>query len=99
MSGTVCYHRETFPIAPARVKYSTIADFVGKSVGAVQGMAAERDLLRRAPQGVRIASTATFPDLYEQFGKGELEAIAQAEYFMLDERVIPSYPRRRPGAA
>lgn len=75
-----------------RERYQTIADFVGKRVGAVKGMAAERDLLRRAPAGVQTVSTATFPELYEQFARGELEAIAQAEYFALDGRVIPSYP-------
>ncbi len=75
-----------------RDRYHTIADFVGKRVGAVKGMAGERDLLRRAPAGVQAVSTATFPELYEQFARGELEAIAQAEYFALDGRVIPSYP-------
>ncbi len=54
-------------------------------------MAAERDLLRRAPSGVQIVSTATFPELYQQFSLGQLDAIAQAEYFTLDGRVIPSY--------
>jgi ABC-type amino acid transport substrate-binding protein len=74
-----------------RATYRTIADFVGRRVGAVKGMAAERDLLRRAPDGVQIVSTTTFSELYEQFGRGELDAIAQAEYFTLDGRVIPSY--------
>jgi ABC-type amino acid transport substrate-binding protein len=40
---------------------------------------------------VQIVSTATFPALYEQFGLGQLDAVAQAEYFTLDGRVIPSY--------
>ena len=74
-----------------RSQYRTIADFVGKRVGAVKGMAAERDLARRAPPGVQIVSTATFPELYEQFRLGQLDAVAQAEYFTLDGRVIPSY--------
>lgn len=77
--------------AADRAQYRTIADFVGKKVGAVKGMAAERDLLRRAPAGVQIVSTTTFPELYEQFGRGQLDAVAQAEYFALDGRVIPSY--------
>lgn len=77
--------------AADRSHYRTIADFAGKKVGAVKGMAAERDLLRRAPAGVQIVSTATFPELYAQFAAGDLEAIAQAEYFALDGRVIPSY--------
>jgi polar amino acid transport system substrate-binding protein len=78
--------------AADRSQYRTIADFVGKKVGAVRGMAAERDLARRAPSGVQIVSTTTFPELYAQFGAGQLDAVAQAEYFTLDGRVIPSYP-------
>lgn len=77
--------------ASDQAHYRTIADFVGKKVGAVKGMAGERDLLRRAPSGVQVVSTMTFPELYEQFGRGELAAVAQAEYFALDGRVIPSY--------
>jgi ABC-type amino acid transport substrate-binding protein len=75
-----------------RSRYQTIGDFVGKRVGAVQGMAAQRDLLRRAPEGVNIVSTTTFPELYDQFAQGQLDAVAQAEYFTLDGRIIPSYP-------
>jgi len=74
-----------------KAQYRTIGDFVGKKVGAVKGMAAERDLLRRAPPGVQIVSTATFPELYEQFRRGQLDAVAQAEYFTLDGHIIPSY--------
>lgn len=77
--------------AAERSQYRTIVDFVGKKVGAVKGMAAERDLLRRAPDGVQIVSTTTFPELYAQFAAGQLDAVAQAEYFTLDGRVIPSY--------
>ena len=71
--------------------YRTIGDFVGKRVGAVTGMAAHRDLLARAPEGVQVVAAATFPELYAQFDNGGLDAIAQAEYFMLDGRIIPSY--------
>ena len=77
--------------AADRARYRTITDFVGRKVGAVKGMAAERDLIRRAPPGVTVVSTTTFPELYEQFAAGKLDAIAQAEYFALDGRVIPSY--------
>lgn len=77
--------------AADRAQYRTITDFIGKKVGAVQGMAAERDLRRRAPPGVQIVSTTTFPELYAQFAAGQLDAVAQAEYFALDGRVIPSY--------
>jgi ABC-type amino acid transport substrate-binding protein len=74
-----------------RSRYSTIADFQGLGVGAVTGMAAHRDLLKRAPQGVNVVAAGTFPELYAMFDKGDLQAVAQAEYFTLDGRVIPSY--------
>jgi ABC-type amino acid transport substrate-binding protein len=74
-----------------RSRYTTIADFRGQRVGAVTGMAAHRDLLKRAPEGVEVVAAGTFPDLYAMFDKGELQAVAQAEYFTLDGRVIPSY--------
>jgi hypothetical protein len=91
-SAPFLYEQRALRIRAAdRSQYHTIADFVGRKVGAVRGMAAERDLLRRAPSGVRIVSTATFPELYDQFGLGQLDGIAQAEYFTLDGRVIPSY--------
>jgi arginine/lysine/histidine transporter system substrate-binding protein len=91
-SAPFLYEQRALRIRAAdRAQYRTIADFVGKKVGAVKGMAAERDLLRRAPSGVQIVSTTTFPELYEQFRRGQLEAVAQAEYFALDGRVIPSY--------
>jgi polar amino acid transport system substrate-binding protein len=91
-SAPFLYEQRALRIRAAdRSQYRTIADFAGRKVGAVKGMAAERDLLRRAPAGVQIVSTATFPELYEQFGLGQLDAVAQAEYFTLDGRVIPSY--------
>ena len=91
-SAPFLYEQRALRIRAAdQTKYRTIADFIGKKVGAVKGMAAERDLLRRAPEGVQIVSTTTFPELYDQFGRDQLEAIAQAEYFALDGRVIPSY--------
>lgn len=91
-SAPFLYEQRALRIRAAdRAQYRTIADFVGKRVGAVKGMAAERDLLRRAPPGVQVVSTSTFPELYEQFGRGEIDAVAQAEYFALDGRVIPSY--------
>ena len=91
-SSPFLYEQRALRIRSAdRSQYRTIADFAGKKVGAVKGMAAERDLLRRAPAGVQIVSTTTFPELYAQFGRGQLDGIAQAEYFTLDGRVIPSY--------
>ena len=91
-SAPFLYEQRALRIRAAdRPRFRTIADFAGKKVGAVKGMAAERDLLRRAPAGVQIVSTTTFPELYAQFAAGQLEAVAQAEYFALDGRVIPSY--------
>jgi ABC-type amino acid transport substrate-binding protein len=92
-SAPFLYEQRALRIRAAdRERYRTIADFVGRKVGAVTGMAAHRDLLRRAPPGVNVVTTTTFPELYAQFGQGELDAVAQAEYFTLDGRVIPSYP-------
>jgi len=91
-SAPFLYEQRALRIRAAdRSRFRTIADFAGRKVGAVKGMAAERDLLRRAPPGVQIVSTTTFPELYEQFGLGQLDAVAQAEYFALDGRVVPSY--------
>ena len=91
-SAPFLYEQRALRIRAAdRSQYRTIADFVGKKVGAVTGMAAEGDLLRRAPTGVQIVSTMTFPELYELFDVGQLDAVAEAEYFTLDGRVIPSY--------
>jgi polar amino acid transport system substrate-binding protein len=74
-----------------REHFRTIADFAGKKVGAVTGMAAHRDLLKRAPAGVQVVAAGTFPELYAMFDRGELDAVAQAEYLALDGRIIPSY--------
>ncbi len=68
-----------------------INDFAGKRVGVVRGMAAERDVRRRAPEGVIIVATESFAQLYEQFAEGRLDAIAEAEYYSLDGRIIPSH--------
>jgi len=91
-SRAFLYEQRALRIRTAdRSRYTTIADFRGRRVGAVTGMAAHRDLLKRAPEGVHIVAAGTFPELYAMFDKGELQAIAQAEYFTLDGRVIPSY--------
>ena len=73
--------------------FETIEDFVGKKIGAVTGMAAERDLLKRAPAGVIIQVMSSFPELYEAFERGELDAIAEAEYYTLNNVVIPSHDK------
>ncbi len=91
-SAPFLYEQRALRIRAAdRDRYATIADFQGRKVGAVTGMAAHRDLLKRAPEGVQVVATTTFPELYAMFDRGELDAVAQAEYFALDGRVIPSY--------
>jgi arginine/lysine/histidine transporter system substrate-binding protein len=91
-SSPFLYEQRALRIRAAdRDRYATIADFQGRKVGAVTGMAAHRDLLKRAPEGVQVVATTTFPELYAMFDRGELDAVAQAEYFALDGRVIPSY--------
>jgi ABC-type amino acid transport substrate-binding protein len=71
--------------------YAHITDFVGRTVGVVRGTAAERDVRRRAPEGVTVAAVATFGMLYEQFNERRLDAMAEAEYYALGGRVIPSH--------
>ena len=74
-----------------RGRLADIRDFVGRTVGVVKGTAAERDVRRRAPEGVVIVATETFAELYDRFGNGRLDAVAEAEYYTLDGRVIPSH--------
>ena len=91
-SAPFLFERRALRIRPAdAARSSRIEDFVGRTVGVVRGMAAERDVRRRAPTGVTVVSTDTFPQLYEQFDAGRLDAIAEAEYFGLDGQVIPSH--------
>jgi ABC-type amino acid transport substrate-binding protein len=91
-SAPFLYERRALRIHPADAgRYHTIGDFVGRRVGVVKGMAAERDVRRRAPSGVLVVATDSFPQLYEQFEAGLLDAIAEAEYYALDGTVIPSH--------
>lgn len=86
------YERRALRIRPADADhYAHIDDFIGKTVGVVYGMAAERDVNRRAPEGVIVRRTETFAQLYEEFDAGRLDAIAEAEYYSLDGTVIPSH--------
>jgi len=86
------YERRALRIRPGdRDRYDHIGDFVGRTVGVVSGMAAERDVDRRAPGGVIVRRTGTFAELYAEFDAGRLDAIAEAEYYSLDGRVIPSH--------
>lgn len=91
-SAPFLYERRALRIHPKdEGRYAHINDFVGRTVGVVSGMAAERDVDRRAPEGVIIRRADTFVQLYEEFDAGELDAIAEAEYYSLDGEVIPSH--------
>ena len=91
-SEAFLYERRALRIHPAdQGRYEHINDFVDKSVGVVSGMAAERDVSRRAPDGVIVRTAETFAELYAEFDAGQLDAIAEAEYYALDGQVIPSH--------
>lgn len=91
-SSPFLYERRALRIRPEdEGRYSHIDDFIGKTVGVVSGMAAERDVDRRAPEGVIVRRAETFAQLYEEFDAGQLDAIAEAEYYALDGEVIPSH--------
>ncbi len=86
------YERRALRIRPEdQTRYGHINDFIGKTVGVVSGMAAERDVSRRAPDGVIVETAETFVELYAEFDTGRLDAIAEAEYYTLDDQVIPSH--------
>ena len=91
-SAPFLYERRALRIDPKdQQRYATINDFIGETVGVVSGMAAERDVNNRAPDGVLVRRTDTFAQLYSEFDAGELDAIAEAEYYSLDGKVIPSH--------
>ena len=91
-SNPFLYERRALRIRPEDAeRYAHIDDFIGNTVGVVSGMAAERDVDRRAPDGVIVLRTESFPELYAAFDNGELDAIAEAEYYALDGEVIPSH--------
>ncbi len=86
------YERRALRIHPEdEGRYAHIKDLIGKTVGVVSGMAAERDVNRRAPDGVIVRTAETFAQLYSEFDSGHLNAIAEAEYYSLDGQVIPSH--------
>lgn len=91
-SAPFLYEQRALRIHPEdRGRYDHIDDFVGRTVGVVKGMAAERDVRRRAPEGVLVRTADTFAELYAEFDSNRLDAIAEAEYFSLDGRIIPSH--------
>ena len=91
-SAPFLFERRALRIRPEdQDLYSHINDFIGKRAGVVSGMAAERDVNSRAPDGVIVRTTDTFAKLYAEFDAGELDAIAEAEYYSLDGEVIPSH--------
>jgi ABC-type amino acid transport substrate-binding protein len=91
-SSPFLYERRALRIDPAdEGRYSHVDDFIGHTVGVVSGMAAERDVDRRAPEGVIVRRADSFDQLYGWFDAGELDAIAEAEYYSLDDEIIPSH--------
>ena len=91
-SSPFLFERRALRINPEDEEYyQHIDDFIGKTVGVVSGMAAERDVKRRAPDGVIVRTTDTFAQLYAEFDLGQLDAVAEAEYYTLDGQVIPSH--------
>ena len=91
-SSPFLFERRALRIHPKdEGRYNHINDFIDRTVGVVSGMAAERDVNRRAPDGVIVRRAETFTQLYEEFDAGQLDAIAEAEYYALDDRVIPSH--------
>lgn len=91
-SAPFLYERRALRINPKdQERYEHISDFIGKTVGVVSGMAAERDVNRRAPDGVIVRTTDSFAELYAEFDAGQLDAIAEAEYYALDGEIIPSH--------
>jgi ABC-type amino acid transport substrate-binding protein len=91
-SAPFLYERRALRINPQdQARYAHINDFLGKTVGVVSGMAAERDVNSRAPDGVIVRTTNTFAELYAEFDLGQLDAIAEAEYYSLDGEIIASH--------
>lgn len=91
-SAPFLFERRALRIRPKdRERFAQIGDFVGRTVGVVRGTAAERDVRRRAPEGVGIVALATFPEMYQEFEAGRLDTVAEAEYYALDGSVIPSH--------
>lgn len=91
-SAPFLFERRALRINPEdQEHYAHINDFIGKTVGVVSGMAAERDINSRAPDGVIVRTTDTFAQLYAEFDLGQLDAIAEAEYYALDGEIIPSH--------
>ena len=91
-SAPFLYERRALRINPKdQAFYEHINDFLGKTVGVVSGMAAERDVNNRAPDGVIVRTTNSFAELYAEFDLGQLDAIAEAEYYSLDGEIIPSH--------
>jgi len=91
-SAPFLYERRALRINPKdQSQYAHINDFLGKTVGVVSGMAAERDVNSRAPDGVIVRTTNSFAELYAEFDLGQLDAIAEAEYYSLDGEIIASH--------
>lgn len=67
--------------------FHTIDDFIGYRVGAVGGMTAYHDLVKRAPQGVEIVMYENWNAMYEGFYHRDIQAVAEG-YFVSVNSVI-----------
>jgi len=73
-------------------RFSTIHDFIGYRVGAVNGMTSHIDVLRRAPEGVEIVAPDTWEELYSLFDAGFIQGVAEGFYvFPGDDEDINDY--------
>lgn len=91
-SSPFLYEQRALRINPEdQDRYQHINDFAGRTIGVVSGMAAQRDVNRRAPDGVNVRTVESFEQLYADFDGGIVDAIAEAEYYTLEGEVIPSH--------
>lgn len=67
--------------------FHTIHDFVGRRVGAVEGMTALSDLYKRAPKGVEIVVFENWDDMYRSFHAYEIDAVAEGYYVSVDKEI------------
>lgn len=73
-------------------RFSTIDDFIGYRVGAVNGMTSHIDLIARAPEGVEIVAPDNWEELYELFNSGSIQGVAEGFYvFPGDDEDINEY--------
>ena len=92
-SAPFLYERRALRIHPRDDgRYAHINDSIGKTVGVVvrHGQPNVTSTVG-LPDGVIVRRAETFAQLYAEFDAGKLDAIAEAEYYSLDDVVIPSH--------